>query len=201
MEKIEFTNLINVLQQFGEELVKAYQAGLTAYDAIATHNLIDNITVNPVTVDGDRLELSINLMNYWKFVEAGRKAGKMPPVGVIEDWIDAKGIRNSSTQRGIPSYAALTPTLGKLDVNKGQYSPQAWAIAMKIKRDGIDPKPILADSVDETLAAFRERIAEAVSLDVGNAVGGVVASMWTGVKLEKVEGEWVDTEIRDTIVL
>lgn len=201
MAQIDFTNLVNVLQQFGEELVKAYQDGLTDYDAIATHNLINNVTVNPVTVDGDKIVLSINLMKYWKFVEAGRKKGKMPPVGAIEDWIIAKHILPSSTRSGVPSYAALTPTLNDLDVNKQTYSSLAWAIATHIKNDGISPKPILKNSIDETLAEFRTRIAEAVSLDVGNAVGGVIASLWSNVKLDKVEGTWTDTEIRDTIVL
>lgn len=201
MESIKFTNLVNVLTQFGEELVKAVKEQIVDYDAIATRGLYDSITLNPVTQDGDRIELTINLAKYEKFVEAGRKKGKMPPVGAIEDWIIAKHILPSSTRSGVPSYASLTPTLNDLDVNKQTYSSLAWAIATHIKNDGISPKPILKNSIDETLAEFRTRIAEAVSLDVGNAVGGVIASLWSNVKLDKVEGTWTDTEIRDTIVL
>lgn len=200
MEKIEFTNTMKVLEQFGEELVEAYKAGLTEYDAIATHNLINSVTVIPPTNNNGIMEVSIQLMKYWKFVEAGRRKGKMPPVKAIDEWIVAKGLSGADTRRGVPNFAALTPTLSDR-YSEGRYSPLAWAIATHIKNDGIDPKPILKDSIKETLKGFRERLSEALVKDVSREIGGIMGDIWSDVKLEKVDGEWKDIEIREEIVL
>ena len=199
-QALTFTNTIAVLNEFGKEVVEAYKKGVVKYDAIASHSLLDKVSANVPQQNGSIITVSINLMEYWKFVEAGRQAGKMPPVSAIEQWLSYKHILPGTSQRGVPSYAALTPDLGSLDVAK-RSNNLAWAIATNIKKYGIKPKPILRESVSETLKAFEQRIAIALADDVGKVFAHIAGSIWTDVKLEPTGGEWKDIEVRDNIIL
>ena len=197
---IKYENTERVLNEFAQEVVEAYKKGVIQYDAIASHRLLDKVDVGPISTDGGKFIVTIKLMDYWKYVEAGRQAGKMPPVSAIEEWLSYKRDINGSTQRGVPSYAALTPSLMDTSVPKSTNS-LAWAIATNIKKYGIKARPILAPSVEETFKNFRESIAEAVAKDVGNSFIAIIASLWSNVKLEKVDGEWQDTTVTDIMVL
>jgi hypothetical protein len=204
---LTFENTKAVLEQFAQEVCKAYQEGLEKYDALASRELYKSVTINTVNVDDNgMLKVSINLMGYWKYVEAGRKAygndykGHLPPISAIEKWIEWKHIIPNGTQRGVPSYASLTPNLGSLDVQKST-SNLAWAIATNIAKKGIDPKPILKNSVSETMEAFRKLIAEALAKDVSGTFYTIVGELWSGVNLSKENGAWVDRTITDTLVL
>ena len=79
-----------------------------------------------VEFNGDRLLISFELNDYWKYVEYGRKPGKMPPVDSITDWIKIKRI--------IPE-----PINGKIPDTK----QLAFLIARKIGRDGVEGKHIM----------------------------------------------------------
>ena len=205
---LTYENTKAVLNEFAQAICEAYKSGLQKYDAIASRELLNSVTVNTATVDSSgMMKVSINLMDYWKFVEAGRKAygkegykGHLPPIKAIEDWIVWKHIIPGDTKSGVPSYAALTPNLDGLNVAKNTNS-LAWAIATKIAQDGIKPKPILADSVKETLENFKDRISEALAKDVSGAFYTIVGNVWSGVNLSKDSGTWEDKTITDIMVL
>lgn len=195
-----------VLEEFAQAVCEAYKDGLQGYDALASRKLFQSVTINTVDTDGGMLKVSINLMDYWKFVEAGRKAygadykNHLPPISAIEDWIEWKHIIPGETTRGVPSYAALTPNLDTLDAAKTNNS-LAWAIATNIAKRGIEAKPILAESVEKTLENFRKRIAEALAEDVGGSFQVIVGEMWKGVNLGKEDGNWIDKTVTDIMVL
>lgn len=83
-----------------------------------------------VEFNGDQLLISFELNDYWKYVEYGRKPGKMPPVDSIADWIKIKRI--------IPE-----PINGKIPDTK----QLAFMIARKIGRDGVEGKHIINKTV------------------------------------------------------
>lgn len=199
-QTLTYENTKAVLNEFAQAVCEAYKSGIEKYDAVASRKLLSSVTVNTVNVDDGKITVSINLMDYWKFVEAGRQAGKMPPVSAIEEWLTYKHIIPGDTQRGIPDYAALTPNLDSLDVNKST-SGLAWAIATNIKKFGIKPKPILAESLSETIENFRVSIAEALAKDVSGAFYTIVGNLWSGVSLSKESGSWEDKTITDIMVL
>ena len=72
------------------------------------------VEVAPIT--GGGLRGIISGADYTYYMQHGRKAGKMPPIQAIEQWILARGIR---------------PIQEKMNTNA-----LAWAIAKKIARDG-----------------------------------------------------------------
>ena len=206
-QALKYENTRAVLMEFAQAVCEAYKDGLEKYDALASRELFKSVTIHTADIDGNgQMKVSINLMSYWKFVESGRKAygneykGHLPPIEAIEKWIEWKHIIPGDTQRGVPNYASLTPNLGALDVSK-QTSGLAWAIATNIAKNGIDPKPILRDSVKETMDAFRKRIAEALAKDVSSDFHTVVGELWSGVNLTKGDGVWTDKTITDIMVL
>ena len=77
----------------------------------------------------------------------------------------------------------------------------AWAIATNIAKNGIAPKPILRDSVKETMEAFRKRIGEALAKDVSSGFYTIVGNLWSGVNLTKGDGVWTDKTVTDIMVL
>jgi len=88
-------------------------------------------------------------VNYAEFVEYGRKAGGMPPVDDIHQWIRRKRIRPE----------------GKGDIDKLQRS-LAWAIAKWIKSHGTKAHPFLKPAYEQ----YRWEINKFMQAQVDKAV-------------------------------
>lgn len=201
-QALTFENTKAVLTEFAQAVVDAYKEGVTKYNAIATHKLLDKVTVGNINTDDGHFTVTINLMEYWKYVEAGREAGKLPPIDAIEEWVKARRdlFGAGATQRGVPSYASLTPTLGESGAVTDTRSI-AWAVATNIKKNGIKARPILAPSVKESINLFRVRIAEAVAKDFTGALAMTAGSIFSDVELKKVNGKWEGITVTDTLYL
>lgn len=185
MAEIKLDNTIAVLQQFADEVVEAYKQGLTEYNAITQghHFLYDSVSSNEPVVNGNHITVSINLAEYWKYIEQGRQAygdnwrGHRPPISAITQWIEWKPISVSSTSRGIAGYAALTPDLSHLSVNTST-DGLAYAIATNIAKRGIPAKPILRNSVEHSLIAFKTRLQEALAEDMSDNSSVLVGELF-----------------------
>ena len=64
---------------------------------------------------------------YAKVVEYGREPGHMPPVEPIKDW-----------------------SKKKFGLSEKEATSRGWAIATKIKKEGVDARPFLRDAIDYT---------------------------------------------------
>lgn len=202
---MEYTNTLKVLNDFAQEVIEGYKQGLIDANAIASHTLINSLKVIPPTIDGSKMEVSIQLASYWKYIENGRQAygegykGHLPPIKSIEEWIIAKPIIPGSTS-GIPSYAALTPNLEGTSVPKSTNS-LAWAIATNIAKKGIKAKPLLKYSVEAAFEKFKVDISKAVAMDYGQLMVGEIGRIFSGVELTKTDGTWQGTTLTDTMVI
>ena len=127
------------------------QKGLKESKSIASGQLINSIFIRP------QKDLSIDVTaeaahSYW--VEFGRKAGGMPPIKPILEWIKKKGLSDTTTaaggrrKRGADFYKAATSL--------------AWAIAMSIKQKGTKARPFL-------FPAFRKNEADMMKV-IGDAI-------------------------------
>ena len=150
---MEFTNTERVLNEFGNAFVELYRKKLNEGKINASYEL-NNTLQYIVDVNGQTLEVVVMLQDYWKYIENGRRAGaKMPPISAIEQWIEVKPI--------IPKiYNGKLPTVHQL----------AYLIARSIANNGIPPKPILQQSIDELITSFYEKIEEAVKHDIENDI-------------------------------
>lgn len=144
------------LEKIVLDFVTAYKQNLQAADANATGELIESIK-GKIKQNGKWIIISINLRDYWRYVEYGRKPGKFPPIKSIREWIDIKPV--------LPRpYNGKLPTKDQL----------AFLIARKIATKGIKPKYILrntiekyglADMLDRWIKLELERIASEAITD------------------------------------
>lgn len=156
-----FENLTSVLNDFGKFLVEEYKDKLILEDVNASDNLYNSVTYM-VEKNNTTYEVKLNLMHYWKYVENGRRAGaKMPPISAIEKWIEVKPVLPRPMSNG------------KLPTNK----QLAYLIARKISIDGIAPRPLLQQSVDEVWRSMQEFITEALAKDMEKEINIELSSM------------------------
>lgn len=140
-----FENTIKVLNKFGELLVKEYKQSLVDNNVNTSKKTLYNSVTYLVENNNNTFEVKIELEDYWKYVEYGRKAGKFPPFNAIKEWVQIKPI--------IPRpYNGKLPTLNQL----------TYLIQRKIGLDGIKPKNLLSNSIDD--------IFDEMSIELENAV-------------------------------
>lgn len=145
----EWTNVIDVLNDFGQMLVEEYKDQLILNDVNASDELYNSVNYI-FKENGGTFEVSLELADYWKYVENGRKAGKWPPISAIQKWVEIKPVLPRPMDNG------KLPTTQQL----------AFLIARKIGLEGIKPRPLLQQSVDEVWRVFEEYIAEAFAKDL-----------------------------------
>lgn len=139
--KNNFPNLTNVLNDFGRFLV----------DKNASNNLYNSINYS-IKKGNKEFNVLLELNHYWKYIENGRKAGKMPPISKIEEWIKVKPVLPRPNSNG------TLPTTKQL----------AYLIARKIGLEGIKPQPLLQQSLDDVMGVMIEFIEEAIYKDLEN---------------------------------
>lgn len=143
-----FNTLISTLQEYASALAQGYKDRLIADDKVASHQLINSISTE-IKVGSDSFLVVLNVVDYFKWVENGRKpGGKFPPVDKILSWIKVKPI--------IPR-----PINGKLPTEK----QLAFLIGRKIATEGIAPGNQLKSTVQDINAEFIPKLEAALQED------------------------------------
>lgn len=128
---------IKEIQAITNLFVAALKDRLASDGSNATHTLSNSIK-DIVKVDDKYITVSIQLEDYWKYLENGRKAGKFPPVEKIKEWIKVKPvIPYSKDNNKLPSENQLTFLIGR-KISKGT-SPNPF-LAPTIKDFGLVDK-------------------------------------------------------------
>jgi hypothetical protein len=91
--------------------------------------------------------------NYFKVVNDGRKAGKMPPVSAIEKWMKVKPVR----LRNEKGFIKQTPE---------KVRAVAYQIARSIGKNGIAPFPYYDDAIRDVLDERRDEIIQAIEKEI-----------------------------------
>lgn len=148
----DFKHTNEVLNKFAETIIKEYRSELEA-DNNSNGELYKTLsyTVSKGTSDW---VISISLADYWKYVEYGRKPGKMPPLEAIENWITVKRIIPHPLQ--IKSGKSVLPTVKQL----------SFLIARKIGRDGTQGKHYFETAFEKVKREFLSKITEAIKQDI-----------------------------------
>lgn len=149
---MEFKHLEETLNRFGDFVSTRYQS----YAPEATGNLVNNIGFQ-VDVKGNKYEVMLSMPVYWKWVEDGRKSGKMPPINNILEWIQAKPVIPREVNGKLPTEKQL-----------------AYLIARSIGENGTEGKHILEKSVQEGLAEMLESIKYAFLEDIKEDMDNVL---------------------------
>lgn len=116
-----FENTNKSLRKVGSLIRSELSKNLIRDNAIASGNLESNIDVRAFS-SGSKFGIDILMLDYWKAVDEGRKAGKMPPVGKIEQWLSYPNVRDKLS--------------GFRDKPVSDPQSLAYVIARKIGREG-----------------------------------------------------------------
>lgn len=98
---------------------------------------------------------------YAQYVHEGRKPGKMPPIGPIEEWARKKRLLSTNTYPGKNSLYSLNLSKTKLSARinpdaklstkqqqlADRYHALAWAIARKMKYHELKPHRFLIEAI------------------------------------------------------
>lgn len=149
MEEITLIeNLLATLRDYSQRVEQDYKDRLIADDKKATGTLINSISTQVKTSNGLVYDVVINLADYWRYVEEGRKPGKFPPPDAILKWIKVKPV--------IPRpYNGKVPTQKQL----------AFLIGRKIATEGIEPGNQLKETVDALNAEYIPKFEAALKKD------------------------------------
>ena len=152
MTASNFTHTMKALRDFGQKIVDNYKAELEAC-GYQDGQLYSTLRYS-VKMENSSWLISISLEKYWRYIEYGRRPGKMPPLEVIEKWIDVKQIHPHSMT--LKSGKTVIPSVKQL----------SFLIARKISRDGIRPRPFFKQSFESAKREFLHIIEEAVIADI-----------------------------------
>lgn len=153
IELIRFDNLEMVLNEYGKVIQDLYKRKLLEDDKKASGALVSSVRYIYQKED-NKYDVSLQLEDYWKYVEYGRKAGKFPPVNKILEWIRIKPVLP------YPNKDGRLPTENQL----------AFLISRSIAENGIEAGNQLEKTVDEIKDEFTLRLIDALDKDLRNAI-------------------------------
>lgn len=116
---MELNNLKIYLADFGKQVTDAYRDKIIKNEVVATGKLRDSINYKVITTESS-IGVYLSAVDYWEFVEYGRKAGKFVPIKPLKNWLLAKGLKASP-----------------------------YAISKSIKNKGFKSKPFFRQSLQE----------------------------------------------------
>lgn len=150
-------HLTQVLEELGREVAEQYKNNLReSGHATQPDHLINTITT-AVVVDDKAYRVTMQLNDYWKYLENGTPP-HWPPVDAIRSWIDYKPVLPR------PGKDGRIPTPNQL----------AFLIGRKIAREGTEGTHDFAEARDETVARWEQRIREALVEDVRTWLTAIV---------------------------
>ena len=152
MTASEFRHTMKALNDFGKVIIDNYKSQLEA-EQMNNGELYRTISYSVSTGTGGWV-ISVSLADYWKYIEYGRRPGKMPPVSAIENWINVKQIIPHSMT--LKSGKTVIPTIPQL----------SFLIARSIGRRGIAPKPLFKKSFEAAKQQFIQVIKDAITQDI-----------------------------------
>ena len=148
----DLKHTMKALNDFGNFIITNYKSQLEA-EQMNNGELYRTISYS-VSTGNSGWVISVSLANYWKYIEYGRRPGKMPPVSAIENWINVKQIVPHSMT--LKSGKTVIPTIPQL----------SFLIARSIGRRGIAPKPLFKNSFEAAKKQFIQVIKDAITQDI-----------------------------------
>lgn len=88
-----FTNTAIALEQTARLVNQRLAQGLSENNSDASGELKKSISFN-IKSSSKKIELNITMLDYWGAVDEGRKAGKMPPIDKIREWLTYPNVRD-----------------------------------------------------------------------------------------------------------
>lgn len=205
---IQWNALLAVLREFGQAVTQQMINNLGQDGSNASRTLTNSITYD-YGIDDGHYWVDVELEDYYKYVNDGRPAGKMPPIEKIEDWIRVKPVQPRPyvytpsvetlaflIQRSIKQkkgYAPPSDAIRKWMDKKGirpeprEVTPSvrslAYLIARKIGRDGTTGTKFFDRAVESAKPVYEDRIQTAIADDIQYWLEDIVAESLRNLKI------------------
>lgn len=134
--------LYKILYKYGQRMVDSLGKSLDR-NKDASGALRESIRFN-IKILGDSYIFQLKLKDYYKWVDEGRKPGKMPPEEEIIKWVRTKFINKASRKSGRP-------------VTIKNVKSTAYAIRRKIAEKGIKPTRFYSKVINKKLISEMKR--------------------------------------------
>ena len=144
---------LDVLEDYKKEFESLYKSKLE--ERRATGRLIKSIKTK-YEVNGSVYEVSVDLENWWYWIEHGRKPtskGKHCPIEPIISWVKAKGIVPREINGKLPTETQL-----------------AYAIRHKIDTEGYNGGQYMQKTLDEINGKYTKLLQDALTKCVGSYI-------------------------------
>lgn len=163
--EFKWTNLERVLEEYGRELRNKYQDSLINNDRIASGELLNSCEYI-IQKDSYSISVSLQLAEYWKYVEWDTKP-HWPPVDKILEWVKIKPVLpNSGSDGKLPTPEQLTFLIGR-----------------KIAKEGTKGSNDLHQSIEELNNEYMQLIEEAITKDVDEASTVIITEFYRNLNL------------------
>ena len=174
---IKFTEIEDVLVKFATRIAldaeKNLRSNKNGKDSNASGTLSESIRVTPVEFMGGDYSIEIRMLDYWQWVNDGRKAGKRPPIANIIKWIKDKQLRlddKGVTKRGYKRDGTLISSSNKrVKIGNKEVSileATAYKIAAKIGKFGTKATDFLTDAIDSNSQELIKEMKTALRKDI-----------------------------------
>ena len=141
---LELRDLNSIANQFAEALRKSFSTDS------ATGTLANNIR-SVIKYDGKYFTLDLDTVDYFKYANDGRKAGKFPPLEDIKRWIRVKSILPTPIKGKLPTENQLAYLIGRkiaLRGTQGSHLLEKTEGSFQIERKVINA---LYDEIDKVI--------------------------------------------------
>lgn len=150
MEDIKWTHLQEVLDRYGQYFIEAVKRKMLQNGSNATGNLVNSFAYRTFIEDG-HYGVEVEMEDYWKYVDEGRRPGKMPPVEKIKQWVLVKPVK-PYPYTYTPSVKSLAFLIQRSIREKKGYAPPRAILEDWINKKGIRPRPVKVLPSVDTLA-------------------------------------------------
>jgi hypothetical protein len=147
---------------FGEKVVEDLVSNLQKNKSNASGQLESSIRFD--IEEGGIITFNLRMLDYYQYVDKGRRPGKFPPLKPIMSWIGYKGLNPSKVYAKAPLKGGLKP---KALSDIATIKSLAFLIGRKIAREGTRATNFYSDVINEnTLDQFIQVLKKVSRRDV-----------------------------------
>lgn len=147
LNELQLNHVKQCLDEYRKDLEYIYKRKLNEAGKEATDKLIQTLNAE-IQFNGLTMKVVLNIQDYWRYVEEGRKPGKFPPIVKIQEWIEQKNILPRQENGKLPTTKSL-----------------AFLISRKIADEGIEPGKQLEETMAELNKEYEQKFQDALQED------------------------------------
>ena len=159
-----FTNTAAALRTFGGQMVSRLSQGLKDNNSDASGKLDESIKFN-IKSQSKKLTFDLSMLDYFEFVDEGRKPGRMPPTRPILDWL---------------KYPNVKDKIGVSGLEDSKLQGLAFAIARKIGREGTKGTDFYTNVINSRLVT--SDLPKAMTQAIGDDIDAAMAEAFDGIE-------------------